>query len=156
MSEERSPAAEPDQTLAKLVVLSATESAEQLARAVGLAPDEAWDRGQPRKTRGLTHTFSGITYRSRVPRTATPAEHLDELLGRLAPFEDRIAALSAQLATQEGRPDSVRLWLTHLTSNGMPGYDFSPSQLASIHEMGAWLGLSVDFNFNLDGDCPSG
>ena len=135
---------EPDWTLARLVVLSEDETATQLAEAVGLPPDEAWNRGEPKKTPGLRYKISGITYRSRVPRTAEPAAHLDDLLARLTPVKDRIAALSARLAAQGGRPDSVRVWVTQFTSNASPGYDFSPRQLACISEMGAWLGLSID------------
>lgn len=135
---------DPDHALGELVVLSTTATSEELASAIALPPDEAWDRGQPRRTRGLVHKFSGVTYASHAPRTAAPREHLDDLLVRLAPAKDRLAALAARLSEQDGRPDPIRLWVTHFTSNASPGYDFSPDQLRLIAEMGAWLGVSVD------------
>lgn len=131
-------------SLAELVILSKVEPADRLAEIVGLPPDRSWNRGDPKKTRGLVEQFSGITYRSRLPRTADVSDHLEDVLSRLDPVKRRIAALSRRLARQEGRADAIRVWLTQLTSETSPGYDFSPAQLARIVEMGAWLGVSVD------------
>jgi len=133
-----------DWSLAELVILSKTESAERLVEAVGLPPDRSWNLGDPRKSRGLVEKFSGITYGSRLPRTAELEAHLDDLLLRLAPAKDHIAALAAHLGQHEGRPDALRVWLTQLTSNPSPGYDFPPRQIIQVGEMGAWLGVSLD------------
>lgn len=148
MSEKRPP--EPDAALAVLVVLSVADSADQLADFVGLPPDKAWNRGDLRKVSRIPHKFSGVEYCSRVPPTARPAEHLDDLLARLAPVKERIAALSARLAGQGGRTDLARLSIWHFTRNGTPGYDFSPQQLTFIGDLGVWFGLSVDFNVGAD------
>ena len=145
---------EPDWTVAKLVVLSETESADQLAEAVGLQPDDGWTRGEPKKTPGLRYKISGIRYFSRLPRTAEPDAQLDDLLALLSPVKDRIAALAERLTGPGGRPDAVRVWVTQITSNTSPGYDFSPEQLGRISAMGAWLGLSVDVMTDDDPDEP--
>ena len=148
MSKERP--SEPDEALAVLVVLSEVDSADQLAEAVGLPPDKSWNRGDVRKVSRLPHKFSGVEVCSQVPRTARPEEHLDDLLARLAPVKDRVAALAARLAAQGERTDLARISIWHRTSKGTPGYDVSPEQLALIHEMGVWFDLSVDFNVNCD------
>jgi len=146
---------EADDASGELVVLSTTESAENLAAAIGIPPDQAWDRGQPRRTRGLVHKFSAVTYASRAPRTARPEAHLDDLLVRLAPAKDRIAALASRLRDQDGRPDPIRLWVTHFTSNGSPGYDFSPEQIRLLAEMDVWLGVSIDVDDATDDRTPA-
>lgn len=149
MNEERTP--EPDEALAVLVVLSEVDSADQLADAVGLPPDRTWNRGDVRKVSRLPHKFSGVEYCSRRPRPERPEVHLDDLLERLTPVKDRIAALSTRLAAQGERTDLARVSVSHMTSNGTPGYDFSPPQLALIHEMGVWFDLSLYFNDEDDG-----
>lgn len=136
--------AETDDTEAVLVILSETDTAEQLAAAVGLTPDRSWNRGDVRPVSKLAHPYSGIKYFSRVPPTAKPGTHLDDLLDRLAPVKGRVAALSARLAEQSEGHDRVRLSVLHQTTDPMPGYDFSPQQLTRVAEMAAWLSLSVD------------
>ena len=147
---------DPDEALVELVVLSETDSADQLAAAVGLPPDEAWNRGDPKKTPPLRHKFSGIVYRSRRPDTARLVEHLDDLLARLAPAKSRIAALSARLAEAFGRTDLIRVSMLDMTSNRLPGYDFSPRQLLFVGEIGAHLGLTVDVTVDCEERCAPG
>lgn len=144
MGLERETASHDDWSLAEIVILSQTVAADRLAQAIGLPPDRSWNRGEPKKTRGLVEKFNGMTYCSRVPRTVDVHDHLADLLARLAPVKDRIAALSRRLTEEDGRLDPIRIWLTQLTRNASPGYDFSPAQVALVGEMGAWLGVSVD------------
>lgn len=154
MSTQRTPSVEPDWSLAEIVVLSESETAEQLATAVGLPPDDAWTKGEPKKTSPLRYKISGVSYRSRLPDTAQPDAHLDDLLARLAPVKDRLAVLSARLNADGGRPDALRVWVTQLTSHGSPAYDFTPEQLACISEFGARLGVSVTVLPDADEDGP--
>ncbi len=137
------PAHEPEETEAALVILSATDTAEQLAAAVGLPPDRTWNRGDIRPVSTLPYPYSGVKYVSRAPSTAQPSAHLDDLLGKIAPVKARVAALSTRLAEQSGRAGMVRVSLLHQTANPMPGYEFSPTQLAQVAELGAGLGLSI-------------
>jgi hypothetical protein len=146
-AEDRGAGAVPgrDEATASLVVLSDARSSEQLAVAVGMAPDRAWDRGEPRpKTRtGLRYKSSGIEFRSGLPPSASRGDHIDALLNRLKPNRERIVEVAAALAAEPGARSSVRVWLTHTTTNATPTYYFSRDQVRAICELGAELGVSV-------------
>lgn len=79
-----------DESFAWLTIYSDTESAEALSAALGVTPDEAWNKGDSRK-RGKTHTTTGISLRSRVSDERPPDDHLGDLLTRIEPLYDRVA-----------------------------------------------------------------
>lgn len=84
-----------DESFARLTIYSDTQSAEELSAALGIAPDEAWNKGDPR-TPGRIHTTTATALRSRIPDERPPEEHLEDLLARIEPLHERIAAQIAE------------------------------------------------------------
>jgi len=140
----------PDQSEAVLVILSEDLSANDLADAVGLSPDRSWNRGDMMRVGRPRRAYHGVEFRSRLDPAMDPDDHLADLLARVSPHRDQLKKLAARLNASSQRKDLVRVWVTHLTSNGMPGYDFSPDQLRQVNDLGAYLGISIDFNI----ECP--
>jgi len=63
-----------DESFARLTIYSDTKSAEELTTALGVTPDEAWNKGDPRK-RGQTYTTTAIALRSRIPGDRPPEDN---------------------------------------------------------------------------------
>ena len=80
-----------DESFARLTIYSDSQSAEELSAALGVTPDEAWTKGDPR-TRGQIHVTTAIALRSRIPDERPPEEHLEDLLARIEPLHERVAA----------------------------------------------------------------
>ena len=137
---------EPVGWRASLLILAETRSADQLATAVGLPPDDAWNVGDVRpSTRGLLHyESSGIKYRSLLPDAADVHDHLASLIDRLEPYGERIAALATELGAEPGACSSLRVWLVFWAGAEAQGLDFPPDQLRFIADIGAFLGISVE------------
>jgi hypothetical protein len=139
-------ASEPADTLVCLVALSAQLSALDIVAAVGLDADDVWNRGEPynpKWTESPLRQVSGARYRSRLPATASAEAQLAELLARLRPFRERIAALSAPRTA--GRSEVVlRVWVHTIRSGTCScAFDFSPDQLRELAHYGAHLGMEV-------------
>jgi hypothetical protein len=129
-----------------LIVLSRTLTGPDLAEAIGLAPDEAWTRGEPvnpeRSPKPLRR-ISGVRYESRLPDTARAEEQLAELQTRLRPHRDRLRSLAASLAAEEGDHEPLRFWVYSRGERGWRPFDFAPALLAEVADLGAYLGLDI-------------
>jgi hypothetical protein len=84
-----------DESFARLTIYSDRQSAEELSAALGVTPDEAWNKGDP-SSRGKAHVRTAIGLRSRIPDERPPEEHLADLLARLEPLGERIASQIAE------------------------------------------------------------
>jgi hypothetical protein len=84
-----------DESFARLTIYSDTKTAEDLVSALGVTPDEAWNKGDPRQ-RGQTHTTTAIALRSRIPDDRPPEDHLEDLLTRVEPLRERIVGQIAE------------------------------------------------------------
>ena len=101
---------------------------------VGLPPQERWDRGDHSYAPGR---FAGYKLGSRLAESATPAEHLTDLLDQIEPIADRVCALVG-----DDRIASVRVWLGHHIPNWNPGLSLSAEHLMRLDKLGA--GLEID------------
>lgn len=138
---------EPDGWRASLVIATNALGSAHLVEAIGVEPDRAWDRGQEGAAAGgrSRQRYSGVSYWSTLTDATDVQHHLDNLLDRLAPCKARIAALVADLATKPGAAVSVGVRLVVPTNSDAQGLHFSKCQLREIADLGADLGITVEF-----------
>jgi hypothetical protein len=123
-----------------LVITSTSMEPEELESGVGLAADRTWRRGDrldPHGVRPERRRVSGVRYRSGTPGTTPVGAQLAALCERLRPFQERVAALAAELARTDGRADSVRLWIYVDASGTSAHFSFAPDLLADVIAMSA-------------------
>lgn len=138
---ERDPdeADDRQQSWAHLTVLSSTLGPDELTTLAGVAPNEAWRkgdrgrRGRPVGSRGMP--FNGIVVGSRLSRDSRPEAHLNDVVAQLD--AGRIRGLRA-----DARIDSVRLWLVVYTTRDNPAVSLEPHELNAITLLGT--GIDVD------------
>jgi hypothetical protein len=128
---ESGPAAQAE---AWLTIYSQTCSAEELAARVGLDPDEKWNKGDLNKS-GHPSVTTRISYRSAVPDTAAPSDHLADLAARVRPFVGR-------LAVEREAGSSVRLKLAVFDDK----FNFTFALPADLLTRVASLGLELEFD----------
>lgn len=128
---ESGPAAE---AAAWLTIYSQTCSAEQLAERVGLDPDEKWNKGDLNKN-GHPSATTRISYRSSVPDVAAPSDHLADLVARVEPRAERLAA-------EREAGSSVRLTLAVFDDK----FNFTFALPADLLTRVASLGLELEFD----------
>jgi hypothetical protein len=134
-----------------LVITSRDHSPEELADAVGLAPDRSWARGQLRKKTRRPEELSGIVYSSGLPEETHPHEQLEALITRLTPYSERIASLGKALLDEpDATGDPVRVFFAHSPTSLMPGYYMSRSQLRTLATMQASLAVSLYIDEGLE------
>ncbi|HST56705.1 MAG TPA: DUF4279 domain-containing protein [Solirubrobacteraceae bacterium] len=135
-----------NRTLAVLVVLSRTRSLDELMQLIPTRPDKMWQRGASRgREAGNIHKYSGAQYQSQVARTASWAEHLDDLLKRVCPASEALRSFAEQANLEDPRTAAIRLWLYVESKKEATEIEISNRQLQLIAEMGAHLGLSTEF-----------
>jgi Domain of unknown function (DUF4279) len=126
---------------AYLTLLSAEIPPDELARRVGMTPDESWRKGDPRGVgRRRTHPFNGINYESRLDERQSPSDHLRGLIDRLRPVTAQIAAMAADPGVH-----STRVAVVEHTVRDNPAIGADPETLRAIAEMGAELYVDVYF-----------
>jgi hypothetical protein len=79
--------------------------------------------------------------------SATPADHLTDLLLRIEPI---VATLRALI--DDERIASVRVWVVHHLPNWNPGFSISSDQLRRLDQIGA--GLEIDV-YVVEDEAPS-
>ncbi len=112
----------------------------ELNTAIGLSPDDGWDRDDIRpRGRPEPYGFSRWSIYSGLPRGAPIEDHIAATLDRLQNHEDAIAALGPQ-------------WKKYIS---VTGHFEDPSTLIGIsvrtHRRAAGFGLDYDFDFYFDG-----
>ena len=123
-----------DEALASLIVFSQTRSAEELTEALGVTPDEAWNKGELNK-RGRPYETTAICFRSQIPADRSPSEHLGSLLTRLEPLQGKLTA-------QIDAGDSVRLKLAVFADTDNPMFSLATETIQRV----AALGVELDFD----------
>ena len=125
-----------------LTILSRDTSPAELARLVGLVPDETWSKGDLRSRHGRRRKqpFNGISYESGLDEKQSPTDHLAALIGRLEPFAASIAEVAARAGTHSVRVSFVE----HTERDNINGGAY-PLQLAVLGRMGAELFIDVYF-----------
>jgi hypothetical protein len=143
---------ESARSLAVLVVLSTTQSEQELLQRIPTAPDRSWQQGT-RRGRGHenVHKYTGLEYCSQLDRSAPPQAHLDNLLQRLRPAADALRAIADEYRSDDSYVP-VRLWLYVESIDDTAAVDISHEQIRSIDDLGAHLGLNVDFMATSSGD----
>ncbi len=138
---------EPDGWHASLVITTNAWSSTRLVDAIGLEADRTWDRGEE-GTPSASPTrqrLSGITYRSHLAGPVDIELHLQNLLDRLVPYKERIAAVRDESTAESGATLSVEIRLVVPTEADAQGVHLSCNQLREITDLGADLGLTVEF-----------
>ena len=138
---------EPDGWRASLVIMTDAWPSTRLIDAIGLTPDRAWDRGQLRSPADgrAKHRYGGVAYRSPLAEPADIQNLLDSLLARLAPYKERIAAIAADLMATPDATGSIGVRLVVPTQADAQGLHFSHRQLRGSADLGADLGVTVEF-----------
>lgn len=136
----------PARSSATLVVLSEFLSASALTGMLGAPADDHWERGDLPHARGR---FAGYKLGSRLAPTASPGDHLTDLLVRLMPIQPRLRAL-----VDDDRV-SVRLWIGHHIPNWNPGLSLSAEQVRMLDALGTGLELDI-YVVGEDEDDPGG
>jgi Domain of unknown function (DUF4279) len=123
-----------NESFAVLTIYSDANSAEELSDLLGVAPDEAWNRGDDWK-RGKTRTTTAISLRSRVPDASPPEDHLDDLVTRIEPLSDRLTQIAAG--------NSVRLKVAVFADTDNPTLGFPAEVLRRVGSLGLDLELDI-------------
>jgi hypothetical protein len=127
-----------------LVIRSSVLTPEELADAIGLAPDRLWGKGQARNHTGRPHEASGVAFGSGLPENAHPQEQMDALIRRLEPYGEKIAVLARRVNAESdlrGKPVCIHFACT--PTGGMPGYFFAAPVIRFLSEIGASLAVSL-------------
>jgi hypothetical protein len=144
------------QSYATFVAYSHILTAQELGQLLPVQPDELWQKGAPRyKKNPVTswgkdprnvHRVSGVSVESRLDRSAPPEAHIDDLLRLLSPAKNTLRAF-AQRARVEDLETKVPLYLTVVieTTRAEIGFDFPDEMLKAISDLGAHLGLELEF-----------
>ena len=127
--------APPARSSAHPTILSEIVSGEDLTNIVGIAPDEQWDRGERPNTPGR---FSGYQVSSRLDESASPAEHLRDLLSRIEPIENQLRGL-----VTDRRISSARVWLVHRLLNWNPGLSIPAELIERLNKIGTGIEIDV-------------
>jgi hypothetical protein len=130
---------------AYLTILNTELPPNELARLVGLEPDESWTKGDLRRP-GRQHPFNGVAVQSKLDEKRSPTDHFDALIEILTPYADQIAKVAALPSTQiakvtvaeHSERDNVDAWA-------------DPERLAIVVKMGAVLFFDAYF-YDLDDD----
>jgi hypothetical protein len=134
-------------TRATLAVLSTKLSADELAKAIASTPSWSVEKGTPVSKGARTlRRYSCVAFESALDSDADPSAHIDELLARLAPAQDAIRRLAGSPMSSDSRGVPVRVTLNIESSHEMFGFDLSSAQLTAIGELGAHLGVELDFD----------
>ncbi len=130
-----------------LVIATNAWSSTRLAGAIGLEPNRPWDRGEgnPPSASPTRQGLSGVTYRSHLAGPADIELHLQNLLDRLASYKARIGAAHDELTADPGATLSVGVQLVVPAEADAQGLRLSCDQLREITDLGADLGLTVEF-----------
>ena len=121
---------------ARLVVLSDELSPEEMTNRLGMAPDTSWRRGESNRG-GRPYEHHGWELHSRLAEETAPEEHLTDLLERLAPIAETVAALATDPAVFR-----ARLWLVRVGQNWNPGLSLSVETIRRVDVLG--IGLEID------------
>jgi Domain of unknown function (DUF4279) len=124
---------------ASLTILSTDMPPDELARRVGLQPDDVWTKGEIRLA-NRTHPFHGMAFESGLDERRSPTEHLEALMARLRPHARRIAAVTRLPTTHSTR---VRV-VEHTLRDNVETWA-NPGCLAELVELGADLVVDVYF-----------
>ena len=128
---------------AELVIESHQTTPDELARAVGIEPDEAWRSGELRGPRSaVRYQTNGISYRC-AARGPLTTDVLTPLQQRIAPVARRIRALKDELAKEESGARSLRLFITITTTTTDPTIGISADALRFWSGLGVALDTSV-------------
>jgi len=122
---------------ANLTILATDESPDVLEETVGAEPDEKWSRGDPLRAGGK-RPYTGIRYRSHLDEKRAPEDHVAELVDRLRPRVQGIAAVSRRSTTY-----GVTFWVAEHTHAQDRQIDLEPEYLEAIAAMGARLSLDL-------------
>lgn len=122
------------EAIARLTIYSDSSSADEIEVRIGLKPDEKWNKGEP-WSRGRTYTTTAIEYHSPGGADSEPADQLADLLTRIEPLAESLAA-----EREAGSQVRLKLALFEDTDNVM----FSlPADL--LTRIGS-LGLELEFD----------
>lgn len=124
---------------ADLVILATEGSPDVLERMVGLPADDKWSKGDLRRGGG-GRPYTGLRYSSRLDEKRSPTDHAADLVARLRPHVDGIAAASRLPMTY-----GVALWVVEHTCAEDRQIDVQPEDLETIAAMGARLSLDLYF-----------
>lgn len=136
---------------ATLSVYSRTLSAQELIELIPVQPDRSWQKGTPNTRQGRdprhVHRLSGLSFRSRLDRSADPNAHLDDLLHLISTGKDALREFAERARVEDPEtktPLYVRLVVE--TTRGEIGFDFSDELLKAISDLGAHLGVELEFD----------
>jgi len=85
-----------ESTTVRFLITSATLSAVEVQNRLGLAPDESWKAGDKRGPFAAVEKFHGFVLESKAPMNASFDEHVKIMLKRVAPYAQKIGALSGE------------------------------------------------------------
>jgi hypothetical protein len=123
------------ETYVRLKVRSRNLSPDQISSAIGMPYDKAWKTGDGRDKTIIVEKDNGWIVHSGLPEHDDLEMHMDALLKRLAPFKQRIAAISAE--------GDVVEFSCVIYSQTAPALWFSKETISAIALMGASLDVDL-------------
>ena len=144
-----------DEHSVALAVYSGSMSSAELARRIGIEPEESWSRGDP-TPRGQARTRSVVRYASGLPREIKASEQISALLARLAPVAHQIANLAAtpdaEVTLSIGYFINEPQWQEHddgILVRGL-GVSLNAAQIELLHQMRAEFDVDIYVNTQVE------
>ena len=128
---------------ARLVITSEVMTSDEITNIVKLRPDQAWKPGDFRGKTGARHKNDGWVFNSKVPKKSSLEEHVDHLLGTLAPVAAQILSISHKA--------EVRFSCVVYSATSPPLF-FEKGTIAQISALGA--SFDIDLYIVPDNDQP--
>jgi hypothetical protein len=123
-----------EQTSVRFSITSATLTAKEVEARTGLVPDETWKIGDVRGQFGNAEKKHGFVLESKAPISSSLDDHVKALLKRLAPYAQKIGALTGEALIE------LDCILHRKTS---PPLRFERDDLRWLGAMGARLSVDV-------------
>jgi hypothetical protein len=143
-----------DEHSVALAVYSGSMSSAQLARRIGIEPEESWSLGDP-TPRGQARTRSVVRYASGLPREIEANEQISALLARLAsrpPDREPAAAPDAEVSLNIGYFINEPQWQERddaTVARGL-GVSLNAAQIELLHQMRADFDVDIYVNSEIE------
>jgi len=125
---------ERDEVIVRLMILSETQTPEQITALIGLASDKSWRVGETRPKTTMVEKNNGWVVDSQMPRSSALSCQVTRLLDRLSPFRRQIRKLARYEKT---------VFSCVVYSDRRPPLVFSKKDIFGIAGLGAALDIDV-------------
>jgi hypothetical protein len=132
-------------SLATVTVYSRTLSEDEFKKLIPLTPSESWQKGTPRtQNPSNVHPYTGMTFRSRLPRNAPPEDHLADVLTLVGPVKPQLRDYVSRATIEDPTLKALYTSLTLEAGDHALGLDIPTNVLADLSALGGGFGIEFE------------